>query len=120
MLIKLKKSNLGVIIRLPIQLTLFLFNSKYKDNFFLNHVDFIQFLRHFSTVVNRTFFFRKGNFQFILNFCIVKICTYHIIYRYIELLNTYFNGRPPSSSEGKIGEGDNFQNYGRKDQCIYI
>ena len=26
----------------------------------------------------------------------------------------------PSNSEGKIMEGDNLQNYGRKDQCIYI
>ena len=26
----------------------------------------------------------------------------------------------PSSSDGKIMEGDNFQNYGGKDQCIYM
>ena len=26
----------------------------------------------------------------------------------------------PSSSDGKIMECDNFQNYARKDQCIYI
>ena len=70
------------------------------------------------------------------------LCTYitHYIYRYIDPSRhnfdncLLFHDFPPSellgraigfsagssSFEGKIIEGDNFQNYGGKDQCIYM
>ena len=58
--------------------------------------------------------------------------TIHIKYIYIESLSIYFENnlllqlslRAPlaglSSYERQILEGDNFENYGRKDQCIYV
>ena len=61
-----------------------------------------------------------------------KLCrghTGHITYRYIDLsmfflLKLLEPAEQPmagsSSSDGKILEGDNFQNYGGKDQCIYM